>query len=203
MPARALYAAASLRSASPVPARMRAGVGPVPARMWAGVGPVPVQMLAGVGPVPAQMWRRRCALSRRSSALLWRCDSATQTKHAHAHTLVGAYARTHARTCARIDPRRYEHARTHARTQIRTEREEGEGGEGGRCSHTHTHPPPARARTQVTYLHNDSFPSSHHLAVGPLGYQGSQVGLPRNPRNQSSNTVRTFRSSKANARIKG
>ena len=28
-----------------------------------------------------------------------------------------------------------------------------------------------------SYLHNDSFPASHHLAVGPLGYQGSKAAM--------------------------
>jgi sulfoacetaldehyde acetyltransferase len=28
-----------------------------------------------------------------------------------------------------------------------------------------------------SYLHNDSFPHSHHLAVGPLGYQGSKAAM--------------------------
>mmetsp|Transcript_43606 Transcript_43606/g.110008 ORF Transcript_43606/g.110008 Transcript_43606/m.110008 type:complete len:620 (-) Transcript_43606:179-2038(-) len=29
----------------------------------------------------------------------------------------------------------------------------------------------------TTYLHNDSFPASHPLSVGPLGYQGSQAAM--------------------------
>jgi sulfoacetaldehyde acetyltransferase len=28
-----------------------------------------------------------------------------------------------------------------------------------------------------SYLHNDSFPSDHHLAVGPIGYMGSKAGM--------------------------
>ncbi len=28
-----------------------------------------------------------------------------------------------------------------------------------------------------SYLHNDSFPASHHLACGPLGYQGSKAAM--------------------------
>jgi sulfoacetaldehyde acetyltransferase len=28
-----------------------------------------------------------------------------------------------------------------------------------------------------SYLHNDSFPASHALAVGPLGYQGSKAAM--------------------------
>ena len=28
-----------------------------------------------------------------------------------------------------------------------------------------------------SYLHNDSFPASHHLWCGPLGYQGSKAGM--------------------------
>jgi sulfoacetaldehyde acetyltransferase len=28
-----------------------------------------------------------------------------------------------------------------------------------------------------SYLHNDTFPASHALAAGPLGYQGSQAAM--------------------------
>ncbi len=33
------------------------------------------------------------------------------------------------------------------------------------------------APVAVSYLHNDAFPSAHPLAVGPLGYQGSQTAM--------------------------
>jgi len=29
----------------------------------------------------------------------------------------------------------------------------------------------------VTYLHNDAFPKSHKLWMGPLGYQGSKAAM--------------------------
>jgi sulfoacetaldehyde acetyltransferase len=29
----------------------------------------------------------------------------------------------------------------------------------------------------TSYLHNDAFPSTHHLAVGPIGYQGSKAAM--------------------------
>ncbi|MEI7445247.1 MAG: sulfoacetaldehyde acetyltransferase [Burkholderiales bacterium] len=34
-----------------------------------------------------------------------------------------------------------------------------------------------QAPVASSYLHNDSFPASHPLAVGPLGYQGSQAAM--------------------------
>lgn len=33
------------------------------------------------------------------------------------------------------------------------------------------------APVATTYLHNDAFPASHHLAVGPIGYQGSKAAM--------------------------
>jgi sulfoacetaldehyde acetyltransferase len=33
----------------------------------------------------------------------------------------------------------------------------------------------------TTYLHNDAFPSSHPLAMGPLGYQVGYQRFPRLP----------------------
>src|SRR3984885_7322440 len=35
----------------------------------------------------------------------------------------------------------------------------------------------ARAAVCNSYLHNDSFPASHKLSVGPLGYQGSKAAM--------------------------